>query len=161
MSRTSVAAASSGPPNPGGLVPWFVRYYTSWSCLALLGCVAGILPEWTFTSVKMMLLTSVVGGTYIAHFGPKRFIMKDVFPVDIELEGLGLYAAGFAAHQAPFLYALAALPAGGGAYLYWASAYAYYKLFFQDLYSLYFLTAIDAALILLVSTGAATLLFAH
>lgn len=143
----------------GGFANWLARYYTSWSCLALLGCLAGILPIWTFTSVKMMLLTSAVGGGYIAHYGPKRRVIKDTFPVDVELQGLTLHVVDLMTHHVPFFYSLVALPGGGGTYVYWATVYAYYKFHFQNLYKLYLITVIDAALILLVSTGAATLLF--
>lgn len=155
--------APDTPPTPrtwaGGFSKWLARYHTSWSCLALLGCLAGVLPAWTFTSVKMMLLTASVGGGYIAHYGPKRFAIKDTFPVDLELQGLTLHVADLMTHHVPFLYALVTLPAGGGTYVYWATVYAYYKFHWKDLYKLYMLTVIDAALILLVSTGAATLLF--
>lgn len=143
----------------GGFGRWLARYYTSWSWLGFLGCLAGLLPPWTYTSVKMMLLTAAVGGAYIAHYSPKKLVIKNTFPVDIELQGLTLHVADLVTHHVPFFYALVKLPSGGGAYLYWAANYAYYKLYYRDLYQLYSITIIDAALILLVSTGAATLVF--
>jgi hypothetical protein len=54
----------------------------------------------------MMLVTSAVGGFYIAHMYPRRLVLKNIFPIDIVLEGALLQAGDVLTHQLPLWYFL-------------------------------------------------------
>lgn len=81
-------------------------YYTNWTIFALLLLKLGYLHPCALRTVYMMLITSAVGGFYMAHVYPRRLVVANVFPVDIVLEGSLLQAGDFLAHQLPLWYFL-------------------------------------------------------
>ena len=86
-----------------GLYVLLTTYYTSWSNAAFLIYQSGYLHPSLGTSVKLMLMTSSVGGAYITYIFPRAIHVKDVFPVDIALRGWMLQVGDCVSHHLPLI----------------------------------------------------------
>lgn len=81
-------------------------YYTNWTLLAFLLLQLGYLHSCATRTVFMMLVTSAVGGFYMAHVYPRRLVVRNVFPIDIVVKGSWLQAGDILTHQLPLWYFL-------------------------------------------------------
>lgn len=81
-------------------------YYTVWTNVAFLLLRLGYLHPCLGTSVKLMLMTSSVGGFYITYIYPGEIAVRGVFPMDIVMRGWVLRIGDLVSHQLPFLLAL-------------------------------------------------------
>ena len=68
--------------------------------------VMGFLPVWYGNTVVFMLITSSIGGFYIANVHPRKMVVRS-FPVIIRLEGKALQLSDILTHHLPLAYGLA------------------------------------------------------
>jgi hypothetical protein len=74
--------------------------------MGLVMLVAGFLPTWFGNTVILMLITSSIGGFYIANVHPRKLVVRS-FPVLIRLEGKALQVSDVLTHHLPLAYGLA------------------------------------------------------
>lgn len=79
------------------------NYYTVWTNAVFLLYQTGYLHPCLGTSVKLMLMTTSVGGAYVTYVSPRVLVVKGVFPVDIVMQGWALQAGDFFSHHLPLL----------------------------------------------------------
>ena len=84
-----------------GLYVLCTSYYTVWTNAVFLLYHTGYLHPSLGTSVKLMLMTTSVGGFHITYVSPRILVVKGVFPVDIVMQGWALQAGDFFSHHLP------------------------------------------------------------
>lgn len=78
-------------------------FYTAWTLIAFWLLSQGYLHASLATSIHLMLMTSSIGGFYITYVYPRKIVLRNIFPVEIVLEGWPLRIGDLLSHHLPLL----------------------------------------------------------
>lgn len=82
-------------------------YYTIWTLAAFWLLSTGYLHPCFARSVHLMLVTSSLGGLYATYIYPQKLVLRNIFPVDIVLEGWLLRVGDLISHHVPLALSIA------------------------------------------------------